>query len=163
MKPFKYQGKLNIGVAFFSIAFMTCIAFAGENQGAANIVLEGGKTGKVPFPHGQHQIAIEDCRVCHNIFPQTQGSIQLLKEEDKLRKKQVMNHCTGCHRKKKQAGDKTGPVTCRSLPRPIRNDDYAGIRIAGKPPKERKHRLSAFRLSQRSRELGCQNSQGRGL
>jgi hypothetical protein len=46
------------------------VSLATENQGAENIVLEGSKRGKVPFPHRRHQKNLGDCQICHSIFPQ---------------------------------------------------------------------------------------------
>ena len=83
-------------------------------MGAAEMVLEGGSAGKVPFPHRRHQESLqEDCQVCHDMFPQQRGSIEALKAEDKLESKQVMNRlCTGCHRDYRRQGAKTGPISC---------------------------------------------------
>ena len=85
-----------------------------QDMGAAEMVLEGGSAGKVPFPHRRHQESLqEDCQVCHDMFPQQRGSIEALKAEDKLESKQVMNRlCTGCHRDYRRQGVKTGPISC---------------------------------------------------
>jgi hypothetical protein len=83
------------------------------NRGAAEIVLEGGTSGPVAFPHLRHQEKLTDCNICHAAFPQKAGAIEDLKAQGKLAKKQVMNdQCTKCHRDKKQAGEKAGPTTC---------------------------------------------------
>jgi hypothetical protein len=51
--------------------------------------------------------------VCHALFPQTPNAIQESILQGALKSKQVMNTlCTSCHRKKKNAGFSTGPVTC---------------------------------------------------
>ncbi|MBW1959733.1 MAG: cytochrome c3 family protein [Deltaproteobacteria bacterium] len=51
--------------------------------------------------------------VCHDLFPQKAGVIQYLINQEKLKKKQVMNKkCLKCHRAKKKAGGKTGPASC---------------------------------------------------
>jgi len=98
---------------FIIIVFAGGLAFAVQNQGAKDIKLDGGKKGVVGFPHHQHQNAIGDCNVCHNIFPKTAGIIKDLKEQKKLKKKQVMNKtCIKCHRAKKKAGEKAGPTKC---------------------------------------------------
>jgi hypothetical protein len=82
-------------------------------KGAAEIVLEGGTSGNVSFPHQRHQEKLTDCNICHSAFPQKIGAIEELKAQGKLAKKQVMNEqCTKCHREKKQAGEKAGPTTC---------------------------------------------------
>jgi hypothetical protein len=89
------------------------VSLATENLGAANMVLEGGKRGKVPFPHRQHQESSGDCQICHSVFPQALGAIEKLKSEGKLKNKYVMNKlCTKCHRDKKKAGQKSGPTSC---------------------------------------------------
>jgi len=88
-------------------------AMATQNKGAADIEINGGKRGNVPFPHHQHQAQLGDCKICHSVFPQKSGSIQELKAEGKLKKKYVMNKlCTKCHKEKKKAGQKSGPTTC---------------------------------------------------
>ncbi|MDJ0805125.1 MAG: cytochrome c3 family protein [Desulfobacterales bacterium] len=85
------------------------------DKGAEQIELYGGKSGPVPFPHRAHQEVLPDCAVCHELFPQETGAIEKLKASGELKKKQIMNkHCTKCHRKMKQEGQKTGPTTCKS-------------------------------------------------
>ena len=87
---------------------------ATENLGAENIELAGGKRGKVPFPHRQHQKNLADCQICHSVFPQEPGAIQELKAQGALKKKYVMNKlCTKCHKEKKKAGQRSGPTTCK--------------------------------------------------
>ncbi|MGD8366354.1 MAG: cytochrome c3 family protein [Desulfobacterales bacterium] len=85
-----------------------------QDRGAADMILEGGSRGEVPFPHRRHQEALEDeCRSCHDLFPQKKGSIETLKAEGKLEPKQVMNKlCTNCHRKYRREGIEAGPTTC---------------------------------------------------
>jgi len=96
------------------IILITAIAAAVQNKGAENIEIYGGKTGKVSFPHLQHQETLGDCNICHDIFPQESGSIKSLKAQGKLKKKHVMNkHCIKCHRAKKSAGEKAGPTRCK--------------------------------------------------
>lgn len=95
------------------LSVIVAVAFAVENKGAKDLVLDGGQRGKVPFPHHHHQNTLVDCQICHNQFPQQKGSIAKLKSEGKLKKKQVMiKLCTSCHRRKKKAGEKSGPTTC---------------------------------------------------
>lgn len=91
------------------------VTAAVENKGAERITLAGDKSGKVSFPHHRHQDVLVDCKICHSIFPQKAGIIEELKAQGKLVKKQIMNElCTKCHREKKKAGEKTGPVTCKT-------------------------------------------------
>jgi hypothetical protein len=83
------------------------------NPGAAEMVLDGGTTGKVPFPHRKHQQALPDCTLCHSVFPQKTGAIDELKESGKLPRKQVMNElCTRCHKERQSAGQSAGPTSC---------------------------------------------------
>ena len=97
----------------FGIVFVVAGATAVQNKGAETIDLYGGSKGKVPFPHHKHQEALGDCNVCHSVFPQVSGAIEDLKARGILGKKQVMNkHCVKCHRAKKNAGEKTGPLRC---------------------------------------------------
>jgi hypothetical protein len=102
---------------FLAIIFVSGAAVwgtAAENKGAAHIVLEGGPTGHVPFPHQRHQAVLADCNICHDVFGQAQGAIEKLKAAGKLKPKEVMNTlCTSCHKEKRAKGEKTGPVTCR--------------------------------------------------
>lgn len=84
-----------------------------QSKGSAEMVLAGGTSGPVAFPHQRHQEKLADCNICHAVFPQKAGAIEELKTQGKLAKKQVMNdQCTKCHREKKQAGEKSGPTTC---------------------------------------------------
>ena len=101
------------------VAFMLVVSGAAalsssqEDRGAAQIELEGGTRGKVPFPHHLHQEKLVDCQTCHAVFEQKSGSIEELKARGKLKKKHVMNKlCTKCHKQTKKAGKKTGPTTC---------------------------------------------------
>jgi hypothetical protein len=106
--------KAKIICIIIGLVFLTgAIAAAVQNQGAKDIKLDGGSRGMVPFPHHLHQNAIADCNACHSIFPKTAGIIKDLKIQGKLKKKQVMNKsCIKCHREKKKAGVKAGPITC---------------------------------------------------
>ena len=91
------------------------VSMATENPGAEHIEMEGGKRGKVPFPHRQHQENQGDCQICHSVFPQDAGAIEKMKAEGTLKKKYVMNKlCTKCHREKKKAGQNSGPTTCKT-------------------------------------------------
>lgn len=90
-------------------------AVGGENTGAENITMTGGNRGDVNFPHRQHQGRLTDCKTCHELFPKTSGSIEALKSEGKLDKKQVMNtQCVACHRTRRAAGERSGPVSCNT-------------------------------------------------
>ena len=110
--------RVSLRVVLISIAAIvigSSIAFSNidQNKGAENIEIEGGKRGKVPFAHRQHQERLVDCQTCHSVFPQKAGSIEELKAQGKLKKKHVMNKlCTKCHKETKKSGKKTGPTTC---------------------------------------------------
>lgn len=102
-------------IAVVGILMAISIGVAAQNSGAEKIVLEGGKTGNVSFPHKLHQENLNDCDACHSAFPQEEGSIAKLKAEGKLEKKQVMNtQCLKCHRDAKKAGNPSGPTGCTS-------------------------------------------------
>ena len=85
-----------------------------ENREAEIILLSGGEKARdVHFPHHRHQDALGDCNICHDLFPQKLGGIEELKNQGKLKKKQVMQeHCIDCHKKMKAAGRNTGPTSC---------------------------------------------------
>ena len=104
------------GLIIFISAAMVWIAglsVAETNKGAKEVVIPAGNQGNVNFPHQQHQEALKDCLLCHDLFPQQPGAIQDLKQKGTLAQKQVMNkQCVKCHKSKKEAGEKSGPVTC---------------------------------------------------
>ncbi len=105
--PLLLIGGLLLGAGFIGLSFAT------ENRGAEIILINGGKARDVHFPHHKHQEALEDCAVCHTLFPKKVGSISELKAQGKLEKKQVMTeHCIDCHKKMKAEGRKTGPRSC---------------------------------------------------
>jgi hypothetical protein len=109
IKLFAALASITLIVAGLSIA----ASMPDQDKGAMNIELPGGKRGNVSFPHHQHQNNLGDCEICHSVFPQKLGIIEELKAEGKLKKKYVMNKlCTKCHKEKKKAGQKSGPVTC---------------------------------------------------
>ena len=104
---------LCIGILMVAAVSAATSGVTTANRGAAEIKLPGGTRGLVPFPHHRHQDKLEDCNICHSVFPQQAGIIKKLKEQGKLEKKYVMNTlCTKCHREKKKEGLKTGPTTC---------------------------------------------------
>jgi hypothetical protein len=103
-----------VSITLILSGVMAVSSTATQDKGAENIELEGGKRGKVHFPHRQHQAQLKDCKICHTVFPQKAGSIKALKAEGKLKKKHVMNKlCTKCHKAKKKAGQKSGPTKCK--------------------------------------------------
>ncbi len=86
---------------------------SNQDIGAEKITLNGGKRGKVPFPHREHQDRLKDCNFCHQNFAQVSGSIDDLKAKGSLKKKWVMKKmCIKCHKAKKKEGVKSGPTTC---------------------------------------------------
>jgi len=82
-------------------------------KGAPIIEIHGGGLGNISFPHQEHQNALGDCSPCHKLFPQEPGSIEKLKTEGKLKKKQVMEQCRNCHKETAAKGEKAGPVNCK--------------------------------------------------
>lgn len=88
------------------------VSFAIKNEGAERIIINGGRMGNIDFPHHQHQNVLQDCKTCHILFPQKEGSIDRLKAEKLLKKMQVMANCRGCHRDRKEKGLKAGPTSC---------------------------------------------------
>jgi hypothetical protein len=101
------------------IAFALLIALAlpavtlAAKQGAATITIFGGSRGEVPFPHAQHQARLNDCNICHNVFPQEVDAMRKMKENGTLKSKKVMNlQCIKCHKADSRAGKPHGPVTC---------------------------------------------------
>lgn len=110
--------KISLLLGFLAVGLVfgpTVEAPASEaEKGAEKIVLTGGVSGDVPFPHRVHQQSLESCERCHDLYPQESGVIDRLKERSELQPKTVMNRqCTACHREKKRAGEAAGPTTCR--------------------------------------------------
>ena len=94
---------------------MVAAAVPAANQGPDQITIFGGTRGKVPFPHAQHQARLNDCNVCHSIFPQETDAMKKMKEQGALKPKKVMNlQCIRCHKDDKRAGKPHGPVTCNT-------------------------------------------------
>ena len=110
-----------VKIVLLTLMALAMVGLAGaytiqtENRGAPQMILEGGNTGPVSFPHLAHQEALGDCSACHDLFPQEDGAIERLKASGELKQKQVMNkQCTKCHKQFKKEGKKTGPTTCKS-------------------------------------------------
>jgi len=83
-------------------------------NGAAEIVIDGGLNGPVFFPHRQHQESEPNiCQVCHELYPREAGSISRLINNGALSPMQVMNsQCISCHREASAAGKPSGPRSC---------------------------------------------------
>jgi len=106
------KGNLLVIILAAAILVAGGVAMA-VNRGPANINVNGGSRGTVPFPHAQHQDRLKDCTVCHSTFPQETGAINTLKADGTLKPKQVMNTlCIKCHKQEKKAGKPHGPLTC---------------------------------------------------
>jgi hypothetical protein len=100
-------------LAVIGILCLAVFAIAEQNKGAEKIVLNGASMGNVAFPHLQHQNALGDCNLCHDLFAKEAGVIDKMKAGKELEKKQVMNaKCIRCHKEKKNEGVKTGPTSC---------------------------------------------------
>lgn len=97
------------------LATLAIAAAPSGDSGSETMVLEGGSTGAVPFPHRTHQKSTEQrCEVCHDLFPRKRGAIRSLIAEEKLRNREIMNrHCIKCHRDYQREGKPTGPTSCR--------------------------------------------------
>lgn len=103
---------LSIIVAALAVMILSAVAMAA-NRGPANITIDGGSRGKVPFPHALHQDNQKDCNVCHRLFPQKADAIKAQIAKGELKPKQVMNTlCIKCHKEEKRAGKPHGPLTC---------------------------------------------------
>lgn len=101
-------------VALLGLGLLVSAGTVGSaNNGAEEMLIEGGSRGKVPFPHRTHQAVLVDCNKCHDLFPQESGAISRLKKAGDLKKKQIMNtSCVKCHKAMKKGGAKAGPTTC---------------------------------------------------
>jgi cytochrome c-type protein NrfB len=96
-----------------TILLLVVAALAAEkNPGAPTLVIPAGIRPDVTLPHAAHQTALEDCDLCHNLFPQVAGSIVQMKASGALKKMQVMKQCRECHKEMTEAGKKAGPVNC---------------------------------------------------
>ena len=108
----KWIGSIPLLITLILVTALA-VAVADTEKGAEEMTLVGGEKGDVWFPHRKHQDNLGDCKICHDLFPQEAGTIQKLKAEGELKKKQVMNKkCLACHRKMKKAGEPTGPTSC---------------------------------------------------
>ncbi|SMC20744.1 Cytochrome c7 [Desulfacinum hydrothermale DSM 13146] len=87
------------------------------HQGPETLILNSGPMSPSLVPHWKHQEVVDGCAPCHELFPQQRGSVDALKAEGQLKKKQVMNRCLACHKQKTEAGNRTGPVRCRDCHR----------------------------------------------
>ena len=106
--------KSKIILTILTLIFISSfIAASEQTRSPENIVLEGGRMGKVSFPHHIHHNIIGDCNYCHNLFPKVSNSIEKLKAEGKLEKKEIMNYCRDCHQTKAKNKEKAGPTSCK--------------------------------------------------
>ena len=95
------------------------IAFAGDNQGAEELYLDGGTKGNIDFPHKLHQETLGDCSLCHSIFPMKKDSIKEMKTQGQLKQRTVMNKlCIKCHKDMKKVGKASGPLSCNKCHQP---------------------------------------------
>ena len=56
-----------ISMVVLIVGSSIAVSLAIENQGAEEIELDGGKRGKVPFPHRQHQQNLGDEQALHQM------------------------------------------------------------------------------------------------
>ncbi len=93
--------------------FSAVAALAMVNHGPEEFALDGGSKGEISFPHKEHQEVLQDCKVCHDVFPMELGVIKKMKAAKELKGKQVMNKtCLQCHRDRKSKGESYGPTSC---------------------------------------------------
>lgn len=112
-----YRLRFHIAI-IVAVVVLFAAAAPAVDRGAAEIGISGGSQGKVPFPHARHQDQLDDCKICHQHFPQETAAIEKMKAQDRLKPKQVMNGlCIACHRQDKQAGKPHGPLTCSTCHR----------------------------------------------
>ena len=108
MKP----RNLVIILALIAVVIPVSAVIGSEEEPADSMVLEGGGLGNITFPHGLHQGINVDCRPCHEMFSKKAQSIDTMKGDGTLKKKDVMNMCKGCHEELTAKGEKAGPVKC---------------------------------------------------
>ncbi|MCU0599827.1 MAG: cytochrome c family protein [Desulfobacterales bacterium] len=109
----KFIGIMSAVCAIGFISFNMGVQAEDQNKGSESIKITAGSMAPVTLPHHLHQKVLNDCNLCHDLFPQTLGSINDLKSQQKLKKQQVMNSkCIQCHKTKKEAGEETGPTEC---------------------------------------------------
>ncbi|MCU0821609.1 MAG: cytochrome c family protein [Spirochaetes bacterium] len=99
------------GVILMSILFVSVFALSLFSEGAV-IKIKGGGLGDVSFPHEEHQKVLKDCDLCHKQIPKMKDAIQKQIADNKLKKKDVMNHCIECHKTNESKSVKTGPTKC---------------------------------------------------
>jgi cytochrome c553 len=87
------------------------------DKGPETLILQSGPVSPSLVPHWKHQELLGRCEPCHDLFPRKAGSVDALKTEGKLKKKQVMSLCVDCHKQKTEAGVQAGPVRCRDCHR----------------------------------------------
>jgi len=108
---FKKTTKLT--VLLVMVIFTGAVVFAMPDHGKEEINIDGGKKGNIAFPHRIHQDILDDCNICHAVFPKKAGIIKELKAQKKLKKRQVMKKiCLKCHKSMKKEGKETGPTNC---------------------------------------------------
>ena len=106
------QKKLILILALIAVLIPVSVVIGSEEEPAESMVLQGGGMGNVSFPHGRHQNIDVDCRPCHEMFAKKAQSIDTLKGDGTLKKKDVMNMCKDCHKELTTKGQKAGPVKC---------------------------------------------------
>ena len=100
----------------FMLVFISLVVIAGQNE--ENMLIKGGFMGEIAFPHNLHENTADNCQKCHAIFPKKKGIIQDFKNNNKIKKKHVMNElCISCHKTKNNAG----PTMCNGCHKMILN------------------------------------------
>ena len=97
---------------FLLVTLLCSLAYAKTESGKAEINLSTGKKKSVQFPHKTHQTKLQNCSLCHDMFPMEENSIKNMIDKGDVKKKTIMNNCKACHKKMKKAGETTGPTGC---------------------------------------------------
>jgi len=98
---------------FAGLSLIPVSGIVAQDNGRAELTLNGGYQGPVLFKHQLHQSIVEECAVCHKDFEKKPGALDEAKKTGALKAKQVMyKTCIACHRAKKKAGEKSGPISC---------------------------------------------------
>lgn len=100
-------------VIFFLIILCTFV-YSEMETGEAVMELPSGKRKSVIFPHKTHQETLDDCAICHKLFPMEKSAIRSLIKKGALKKKIVMNQCKGCHKALAKEKKNTGPTSCKA-------------------------------------------------
>ena len=102
----------------FAVAVLTVLAIAAEVPEGTEVLKLESKIGTVTFEHAVHA-GLTDCTTCHHVWegegdPQKCSSCHGAKETEEGGPKLMdaaHKTCGDCHQEKKDAGEKSGPLT----------------------------------------------------